>query len=273
MGIYVGRILKGEDPGDCRSCGRPNSRSPLTSRPRRRWASPCHLPSSPLPTRLLSNAPLWTRSPLNPESEGVTPRPSRRAICTACMRASPRARVDRADTRSSRRVVAVHMAMANADLHLLDVGFLARAGTARMPRRRSRRDRGDSAHHLSVGDQTTRKCRASFRLLGAAVLPEIRMCAVWVQFHSPQVVAEKKCEPNCRGSTPPICWARPCVALKRALIDRIPRLIPRPQQNPLGPGDCAPTQSPPSTPEAGTRHSRHARPFCRAQSCTARCPA
>ena len=38
-------------PVTCRPCGRPNSRSPSTSRPRRRWASPCPLRSSPWPTR------------------------------------------------------------------------------------------------------------------------------------------------------------------------------------------------------------------------------
>ena len=36
VGIYVGRILKGEIPVTCRSCSRPNSHSPSTSRPRRR---------------------------------------------------------------------------------------------------------------------------------------------------------------------------------------------------------------------------------------------
>jgi hypothetical protein len=67
-----------------------------------------------------------------------------------------------------------------------------------------------------------------------------------------------------------ICSARPCVAPKRALIDRTPRVIPQPQQNPLGPGDCAPTRLPPSAPWPGTRHSRHVHPSCHARSCTAR---
>jgi putative tryptophan/tyrosine transport system substrate-binding protein len=51
VGIYVGRTSRVSIPVTCRSCSRLNSFSPSTSRPRRRWASPRPLRSSPWPTR------------------------------------------------------------------------------------------------------------------------------------------------------------------------------------------------------------------------------
>jgi hypothetical protein len=59
-----------------------------------------------------------------------------------------------------------------------------------------------------------------------------------VQFHSPQGRGRKNAGRTVVG--PPrhgklsICSARPCVAPKRALIDRTPRFIPQPQRDPLG---------------------------------------
>ena len=49
-GVYVGPILKGAKPADCRSCSRPSSSWRSTLRPPRRSASPCHLQCSLAPT-------------------------------------------------------------------------------------------------------------------------------------------------------------------------------------------------------------------------------
>jgi putative ABC transport system substrate-binding protein len=50
-GIYAGRILKGANRPNCRSCNRPRSNWRSTSKPPRHWASPCPTSYSSQPTR------------------------------------------------------------------------------------------------------------------------------------------------------------------------------------------------------------------------------
>ena len=83
-------------------------------------------------------------------------------------------RVDRADNPILAEGVGATeaMAAAHADLHLLDVGFLARARAARMARRRSGRDRSDPAYHLSAVDEKAWKCRSKARRPKSALAGE-----------------------------------------------------------------------------------------------------